>query len=86
MSISGYAELMMNGMVPAEKVTDFSGRIYHEATRLSSLVADIIQLSRLDEGESSMAFERVDLYELAKDCLLYTSPGGTGREYRPGHG
>ena len=57
----------MNGMVPAEKVTDFSGRIYHEATRLSSLVADIIQLSRLDEGESSMAFERVDLYELAKD-------------------
>ena len=67
MSISGYAELMMNGMVPAEKVTDFSGRIYHEATRLSSLVADIIQLSRLDEGESSMAFERVDLYELAKD-------------------
>ena len=45
MSISGYAELMMNGMVPSEHVQEFSGRIYHEAVRLSNLVADIIQLS-----------------------------------------
>ena len=34
MSISGYAELMMNGMVPSDKVQDFSGRIYHESERL----------------------------------------------------
>ena len=45
MSISGYAELMMNGMVEQDKVPEFSGRIYHEASRLSSLVSDIIQLS-----------------------------------------
>ena len=50
MSISGYAELMMNGMVPQDKMQDFSGRIYHESERLSNLVADIIQLSRLDEN------------------------------------
>ena len=49
MSISGYAELMMNGMVPPDKMQDFSGRIFHESERLSNLVADIIQLSRLDE-------------------------------------
>lgn len=28
MSISGYAELMMNGMVPPDKMQDFSGRIF----------------------------------------------------------
>ena len=44
MSISGYAELMMNGMVPADHIQEFSGRIYHESIRLSNLVADIIQL------------------------------------------
>ena len=52
MSISGYAELMMNGMVPENKIQEFSGRIYHEASRLSTLVTDIIQLSRLDEKDS----------------------------------
>lgn len=41
MSISGYAELMMNGMVPENKIQEFSGRIYHEASRLSTLVTDI---------------------------------------------
>ena len=67
MSISGYAELMMNGMVPSDHVQEFSGRIYHEAVRLSNLVADIIQLSRLDESNSEVPFEEVDLYELAED-------------------
>ena len=67
MSISGYAELMMNGMVPADHIQEFSGRIYHESIRLSNLVADIIQLSRLDESNSDVPFEEVDLYELAED-------------------
>ena len=57
----------MNGMVPADHVQEFSGRIYHEAVRLSNLVADIIQLSRLDESNSEVPFEEVDLYELAED-------------------
>ncbi len=65
MSISGYAELMMNGLVSEEKVPEFSGRIYHEASRLSTLVSDIIQLSRLDEKSSELMFEPVELYDLA---------------------
>lgn len=69
MSISGYAELMMNQMVPQEKVPEFSGRIYHEAVRLSNLVSDIIQLSRMDGNKSDMPFEAVDLYELAQDIM-----------------
>lgn len=69
MSISGYAELMMNGMVPADKVQEFSGRIYHESERLSNLVADIIQLSRLDEKNSEMMFEAVDIGELGEDVV-----------------
>ena len=68
MSISGYAELMMNGMVRPENIADFSGRIYKEATRLGNLVADIIQLSRLDEQQDgSVSMESVELDELAED-------------------
>ena len=69
MSISGYAELMMNGMVPDEKVPEFSGRIYHEASRLSALVADIIQLSRLDEKNGETMFEQVNIGELGEDVI-----------------
>lgn len=69
MSISGYAELMMNGMVPPDKVQEFSGRIYHESERLSNLVADIIQLSRLDEKSGDMMFEIVDICELGEDVV-----------------
>ena len=68
MSISGYAELMMNGMVRPENIADFSGRIYKEANRLGNLVADIIQLSRLDEQQDGpVSMESVELDELAED-------------------
>ena len=68
MSISGYAELMMNGMVRPENIADFSSRIYKEANRLGNLVADIIQLSRLDEQQDgSVSMESVELDELAED-------------------
>lgn len=68
MSISGYAELMMNGMVRPENIAEFSGRIYKEANRLGNLVADIIQLSRLDEQQDgSVSMESVELDELAED-------------------
>lgn len=70
MSISGYAELMMNGMVRPENIKDFSGRIYKEANRLGNLVADIIQLSRLDEQQdTNVAMENVNLDELAEDVV-----------------
>lgn len=70
MSISGYAELMMSGMVPPDKIQDFSRRIYHESERLSHLVADIIQLSRLDEKQGAKTlFEEIDIAELSEDVI-----------------
>lgn len=67
MSISGYAEIIKNGLVKSEDIPEFSGRIYSEATRLSSLVGDIIKLSRLDEDENTPDFEEVNLLVLAED-------------------
>lgn len=68
MSISGYAELIMNHMVSAENTPEFAGRIYQEANRLSTLVADIIKLSRLDEQEDALPMEdEVDLWMMAND-------------------
>ena len=68
-SISGFAELMKNGGVPNETVTDFSKSIYDEAQRLISLVNDIIKISELDEKSISLESEKVDLYELSNEII-----------------
>jgi len=68
-SISGFAELMKEGDVPAENVSDFSGCIYDEAQRLITLVNDIIKISELDGQSISFESERVDLYELSKEVI-----------------
>lgn len=66
-SISGFAELMESGMASsAEDVKQFSGLIRKEASRLLSLIDDIIRLSRIEEGHDS-TLEAVDLYALAKE-------------------
>ena len=41
--------------------------IHSEASRLSSLVEDIIKLSRLDENDQSIPMEEVDLMQICRD-------------------
>ncbi|MBS6194735.1 MAG: PAS domain-containing protein [Clostridiales bacterium] len=67
MSISGYAELIENGMVQAGDIPEFAGRIHQEANRLTNLVQDIIQLSKLEEGDGEFPKEMVDICELTQD-------------------
>lgn len=53
-SISGFAEIIQDGIVQGEDVQKFAGRIYREAQRLIQLVEDTIKISQLDEGEKSV--------------------------------
>lgn len=62
--IIGSAELIENGMVKPEDMPRFIGHIRKEASRLVTLIEDIIRLSQLDEGRQ-MPSEQVDLFELA---------------------
>ena len=68
-SISGFAELMKEGLVPPEKIPEFSGDIYKESLRLIGLVNDIIQLSRLDENSTQFQRAPVDLYDLCAQSI-----------------
>ena len=66
-SISGFAEIIQNGMVQGEDVQKFAGRIYREAQRLIQLVEDTIKISQLDEGENPYEWEKVDAYVVVKN-------------------
>ena len=71
MSISGYAELIENGLVQASDIPDFAGRIHQEATRLSVLVADIMKLSQLDEASEGLSWDMVSLKELSLEVCAH---------------
>ena len=73
-SISGYAEIMKNGMVRPADIPVFSERIYKEARRLITLVEDIIKLSKLDEESVELEKEEVDLYDLTMEIVSRLSP------------
>ena len=73
-SISGFAELMSQGLVPPDKVREFSLDIQKECTRLTNLVEDIIDLSRLEEGGGDMTWEDIDLYTLCDDVMQSLEP------------
>lgn len=68
-SISGYAELMENGLAQPQDIPLFAGKIRKEAGRLISLINDIIELSQLDEGVSKKEFEPVALHESVQRIL-----------------
>lgn len=62
--IIGSAELIENGMVKQEDLPRFIGHIRKEASRLVTLVEDIIRLSQLDE-KTELEKEQIDLLNLA---------------------
>lgn len=66
-TITGSAELIENGLVKQEDMPRFVGHIREEATRLVTLVEDIIRLSQLDE-QTDLPKENVSLYEVASEA------------------
>ena len=65
-SISGFAEILRDGMVQGADVEKFAGRIFDEAQRLITLVSDVIKISQLDEGQLPYVRETVELQELVR--------------------
>lgn len=65
-SISGIAEIIKGGLVKPQDIPGFADDIYGEAQRMIRLVEDILRLSQLDEGGSSLQTEEVDLYHLPR--------------------
>ena len=66
-SVLGSAELIEDGVVKPEDLPRFAGHIRREAARLLALIEDILQLSRLDEGEA-LAEEDADLGAVAAEA------------------
>ena len=63
--ISGYAELLRNGVVADEDKQRFASLIYDEAQSMRLLIDDVLTLSRLDESALDDTAVRIDLFTSA---------------------
>ncbi len=66
-SISGFAELISDGIAEGEDAKRFAGNIMKEAQRLITLVGDIIKLNQLDGGEIPFDREPISLTDCARE-------------------
>lgn len=78
-SVRGYAELYrMGALTDREEVGQAMERIEKEATRMTSLVTDLLALARLDEARP-LELSRVNLATLAEDAALDARAGAPER-------
>ena len=69
-AISGYAELIANGMTSGEDTMHFASEIHRSSERLQHLINDIIKLSELDDNDLQLEIEEVDLLKEAEFCAV----------------
>jgi len=67
-AISGYAELLENGMVKEEDIKPFAHKIHAESLRMTKQIEDIIDLTRLDAGGADLKREDCDLYRITENA------------------
>jgi signal transduction histidine kinase len=67
-TIRGYAELYRQGAVGPDELPSAMRRIEQEAERMSMLVAELLELARLDRN-SSLDLTETDLAALARDAV-----------------
>ncbi len=68
-SIMGAAEIIGNGIAKSEDIPHFADQIHTEASRLLTLIQDIIKLSQLDENSIKAEFENVNLKSVCEDVI-----------------
>lgn len=68
-AISGYAELIKSGLAAEVDIKPFATKIYDESVRMSQLVEDVIDLSKLDTGAPEQERESTDLYRIAENAV-----------------
>ncbi|MBE6656521.1 MAG: HAMP domain-containing protein [Ruminococcaceae bacterium] len=69
-SMLGFVEAVADGSLPPERQKHYLSLVAEEIKRLSRLVADLLDVSRLEMGERKMNFAKYDLADNAATVLI----------------
>jgi two-component system phosphate regulon sensor histidine kinase PhoR len=74
-SIQGFLETLLDGAVDDPQVNrDFLEKAHHHASRLNTLLADLIEISRIESGEMKMSFRYFSLSEFLQQVVNEMQP------------
>jgi two-component system phosphate regulon sensor histidine kinase PhoR len=73
-AIRGFAETLRGSEVPAEQRRQYLDVILRHSDRLTALIEDLLELSRIEGGIRGLALEPVDAAALARDVLQDLKP------------
>lgn len=69
-SMRGYVQAMLDGTIAREDMPRYLGIVMDETTRLTDLVRDLLDLSRLESGKFPLTKAPFDLNELIRRTLI----------------
>ncbi len=71
-SVSGYLETILNNPdIDNEKKNYFLNKAYRQAGRLSALIEDIVVLNKIEEADSNISFEKINLKEVVLEIIEF---------------
>jgi len=69
-SIHGFVEGMLDGTIPQEESPRYLQIVFDETNRMKRLIADLLQLSRMDKGVDKLQPSDFDINELLRRVLI----------------
>ena len=79
-AIVGFAGLISDNAADAEKVRDYSHKITYSSKHLLSLINDILDMSKIESGETSLTLSDFSLYELKDDLQSIIGPQAQNKQ------
>jgi PAS domain S-box-containing protein len=80
-SIQGFSELLEDDELAPEEVRGFAATINANARRLARMIHDMLDLDRLESGQTAMRREQVDLNQIASDVVELVGPTSPSHEF-----
>ena len=69
-SIHGFVEGMLDGTIPQEEYPRYLQIVFDETNRMKRLIADLLELSRMDKGVVKLNWTDFDLNELIRRVII----------------
>lgn len=72
--IRSYSEAVYDGLIGEKDTKKYAGEVIKEVDRLNSLVMDLLQLSKLQDGAYSLSRHFINLQDFVQECVNQFTP------------